>query len=285
MLHVKSQTREFDKLEQLYAQGHYKMVHRKAKRYLKKQKFAYSFVPSYYVAISKIQLCMDDYWLNRNSGALNEIQNRIKEIKNHPNGEKFLLAHKFEIAGINKDLLNWYSSSSSIKKIGVKTKGTLDLIMENLTMGICLPEISKPIKPIDNLDKTHKHLEKNRRLIIKEAKKHLGTPYVWGGTSPKGFDCSGFTQFVYDKKGIKIPRISKDQYENSKKVKEKNIKVGDLVFFSNNSKISHVGIIYSNDKNKLEMIHASSSKGIIITNFKDSKYWSSRLKGYGRILD
>ena len=62
---------------------------------------------------------------DRNSGALNELKNRIKEIKNHPNGEKFLLAHKFEIAGINKDLLNWYSQVLRLKILGLKQKERL----------------------------------------------------------------------------------------------------------------------------------------------------------------
>mgnify|MGYP003949414193 CR=1 FL=1 len=273
----------FDKLEQLYSQGHYKMVHRKAKRLLKKEKYNYSYIPSYYTALSKIQLSSNKYWLKRNPNALQEASERIIEIKKDSKGNKLINAHINEIAGLKKDILNWYAVNPSMKLIGIKTKAELDHIMAILFKGIILPEITSSTTKVNH--KTNNKLSRNRKSIINEANKHLGTPYVWGGTSPNGFDCSGFTQYVYLKKGIKIPRIAKDQYSTAKKIKEKSVKTGDLIFFSNSSKISHVGIVYSVNNNKLEMIHASSSKGIIITDIKTSNYWKKRLKGFGRYIN
>ncbi len=78
--------------------------------------------------------------------------------------------------------------------------------------------------------------------IIAEGKKYIGTKYVYGGTSPSGFDCSGFVQYVMKNVGITVGRSSRDQYKNGVAVARENLAVGDLVFFSKGGSISHVGI-------------------------------------------
>ncbi|MBZ4644689.1 MAG: hypothetical protein JG777_178 [Clostridia bacterium] len=92
--------------------------------------------------------------------------------------------------------------------------------------------------------------------IIGFSKKFLGVPYKYGGTSPKGFDCSGFTQYVFKHFGININRVAHDQSEHGKKVDKKDLAPGDLVFFGNvkTGYIDHVGI-YVGDN---QFIHASS---------------------------
>lgn len=82
-----------------------------------------------------------------------------------------------------------------------------------------------------------------RVAIMDEAKKHLGLPYVWGGTSPvSGFDCSGFTQYVYRTLGVEIPRVARDQQKVGKQIDVKDIKVGDLLFYG---KPAHHVAIYA----------------------------------------
>lgn len=78
--------------------------------------------------------------------------------------------------------------------------------------------------------------------IVAYAKSFLGTPYVHGGSSPKGFDCSGFTQYVYAHFGGSLPRTTTGQYGTGTYVEKSQLKAGDLVFFSSSSRISHVGI-------------------------------------------
>lgn len=88
--------------------------------------------------------------------------------------------------------------------------------------------------------------------IVDTAKKYLGTPYVWGGASPSGFDCSGLMQYVYAQNGIKIPRVSQDQFKSGSAVKSGNLAPGDLVFFKGYTKDAqnpgHVGMYIGDGK-------------------------------------
>ena len=127
------------------------------------------------------------------------------------------------------------------------------------------------------------NVSERRTSLLKEAQRYSGVPYVWGGTSPRGFDCSGFVHYVYKQKGINIPRETVSLYNGARKVAADQAKPGDIVFFHrtyNTSKpISHVGIYIGNGK----MIHASSSRGVIIANINTS-YWRSKLVGFGSYL-
>ncbi len=88
--------------------------------------------------------------------------------------------------------------------------------------------------------------------IVTEAEKHLGVPYVWGGTTPKGFDCSGLVQYVYNSLGIELPRVSQAQYLYGAPLGREDLMPGDLVFFEKNGDVHHVGI-YAGDG---MMLHA-----------------------------
>jgi peptidoglycan DL-endopeptidase LytE len=113
--------------------------------------------------------------------------------------------------------------------------------------------------------------------LLKEAKSHLGTPYVWGGSSLGGFDCSGFIYYVFNKAGKNINRLSSGGYYNRSFYVNKP-SVGDLVFFENTYKkgISHLGIYVGNGK----FIHAGDN-GVEITSLNHS-YWKSKFDGFKR---
>lgn len=115
--------------------------------------------------------------------------------------------------------------------------------------------------------------------IVDISKKYIGTPYVWGGTTPRGFDCSGFIQYVFNEAGIKLPRTAADMYSSSALKKVSGAKeVGDLVFFTTYKPgASHVGI-YLRDG---DFIHASTSKGVMISNL-NSGYYKSHYIGTRR---
>lgn len=114
--------------------------------------------------------------------------------------------------------------------------------------------------------------------MIDIAKKYVGTRYVFGGTTPAGFDCSGFVYYIMKQSGKSIARSTAESYY-SKSTKISSPQIGDLVFFSNTYKagISHVGIYIGQGK----MISASGSK-VQIEPIK-SGYWKKYFTGYGRI--
>ena len=108
-----------------------------------------------------------------------------------------------------------------------------------------------------------------------------GVPYRNGGSDPSGFDCSGFTQYVFAQHGIALPRAVEEQFEQGKKVKPRDLESGDLVFFKTVSRgPSHVGIVIGDD----QFVHAPSSKGVVRVERLSAEYWSKRFLA-GRRVD
>jgi cell wall-associated NlpC family hydrolase len=95
--------------------------------------------------------------------------------------------------------------------------------------------------------------------VLSTADRYLGVPYVWGGTTPNGFDCSGFTQYVFAKQGVKLPRTSRQQAQVGVALSPewRAVAPGDLVMFADNGPISHVAIYAGHNR----IIHSSSSGG------------------------
>jgi len=121
-----------------------------------------------------------------------------------------------------------------------------------------------------------------RKNIVKSAKSQLGTQYQYGGTNNRGFDCSGFTMYIFRKNGVNLPRSSKEQYRFGRKINYKRGQAGDLIFFDvKGSGISHVGIYLGNGK----FIHSPrKGKSITISSLK-IKYWQKRYVAIARYWD
>jgi cell wall-associated NlpC family hydrolase len=121
-----------------------------------------------------------------------------------------------------------------------------------------------------------------RTGILDTAKKHIGDRYNYGGMGAKGFDCSGFVQFVYRENGITLPRSTVDQYEGGRKIGLDDARPGDLVFFKiYKRRISHVGIFID----KSRFIHAPSwGKRVGIADM-NLEYWQRSFVGAVTYID
>jgi cell wall-associated NlpC family hydrolase len=117
--------------------------------------------------------------------------------------------------------------------------------------------------------------------LRRSVESFIGTPYVWGGNTRHGVDCSGFTKLVMYENGYVIPRVSRDQAKAGTHVYKDNLKLGDLVFFDTKGRglVTHVGLYLGGNL----LVHASSSKGVTIVLFSD-RYFQSRYVTSRRIV-
>ncbi|OGL41781.1 MAG: hypothetical protein A3C43_02595 [Candidatus Schekmanbacteria bacterium RIFCSPHIGHO2_02_FULL_38_11] len=144
--------------------------------------------------------------------------------------------------------------------------------------------------------------DRRKELLRGNIHNLLGTPYQWGTISKKGIDCSGFTQEVYRRAGVAIPRTVQEQFEKGREVEEDELEYGDLVFFHAkpgdsldcclslcilpNLKVhrsktaTHVGIYLDGRK----FVHASASRGVVADDL-NSQHWKERFAGARRLLD
>ena len=116
--------------------------------------------------------------------------------------------------------------------------------------------------------------------IVQMAQQYMGTPYAWGGSSPGGFDCSGFIYYIYSQFGISLPRMSEGQFEVGRAISGDNLLPGDLVFFTTYEPgASHVGIYLGGGR----FIHASSAAGEVTITPLGKSYYQERYLGARRV--
>lgn len=119
----------------------------------------------------------------------------------------------------------------------------------------------------------------NGSSVVATANQYIGSRYVYGGTTPSGFDCSGFTSYVYKKYGVSLSRTAAGQYSNGVAVSKGELQPGDLVMFGK-SGINHVGIYIGGGK----MIHAANPSRGVTTDTINSGYYGTNYVGARRIL-
>ncbi len=214
------------------------------------------------------------YKISKISGKYdNETQDAVKA---------FQKDHKINVTGIVNRETWWAIKGEQSTKQNTKSKSTSS-------------KSDKKYKPNDTINKNEVLIwdnlssvpygkeflsSKEASLIISTAKNYIGVPYVFGGDTPNGFDCSGYLEYVFAKNGIQIPRTADEQYKLGKLVKTSQLKPGDLVFFTTYEPgASHCGIYLGNNN----FIHASTSKGVRIDDLNNS-YWSARYYGGKHIV-
>lgn len=117
------------------------------------------------------------------------------------------------------------------------------------------------------------------QAIVNTAMKYLGVPYVWGGTSPSGFDCSGLVQYACRANGVSVARVAADQRNCGTYVSRENLQPGDLVFFAKGGHIHHVGIYVGNGN----MIHAPQTGDVVKISSINTEYRISQYAGAVRV--
>lgn len=116
--------------------------------------------------------------------------------------------------------------------------------------------------------------------VVECAKKYLGVKYVYGGSSPSGFDCSGLVQYVCKSVGISVNRTAASQFNNGKAVNKDELMPGDLLFFAKNGRIHHVGI-YAGDG---RMIHAPHTGDVVKLSDFNTSYRQREFVGARRVF-
>ena len=124
------------------------------------------------------------------------------------------------------------------------------------------------------------NLDGDESSIVAEAERWIGTPYCYGGEDNNCIDCSGYTQQVFSRIGIDLPRTAEEQFDATRNVGKSEAKPGDLVFFQDKKRVNHVGIYLGNN----EFIHSSSSRGVVRQSLDDD-YFKTRFAGFHRAVN
>ncbi len=123
-----------------------------------------------------------------------------------------------------------------------------------------------------------------RGNMVNFSKKYLGVPYKYAGKKPStGFDCSGFTCYIYQEFGLKLSAASRYQANDGKKIALQKVEPGDLVIFGSKGKVNHVAMVVENKKDGIYVIH-STSRGVVIDNLMKSSYWKPRIMYARRVI-
>ncbi len=145
--------------------------------------------------------------------------------------------------------------------------------------------IAKAMHVAKKAGKTYHLSNADRKKLLADAKYFKGGKYVWGGTTPQGFDCSGYVQYLYKKHNVNLPRTAWAQSKKGQSVAKNSLEKGDLLFFLTDKKrgipVTHVGIYLGNG----QFIHAASKKKGIIISPVHNGYYSNKFVSAKRVIN
>jgi len=274
---VLSQQTALTRLETFYGQGHYKKAYRYAGKLLNNPEWDETPHPVFFRALSAFRLATDPRWTKKHPNTLSEasdLYSKFLSIDTQTDNQQWLQHLNdliVDLTEISKQL-NKAENDAYIQQIA----RFLSTVTNELDLFTSKHETNTKHANTLNID--------TRDEIVKFANMQLNAPYLYGGSSPKGFDCSGFVNYVFNAYHITLPRRSHDQYINATKIDKSSVQKGDLVFFDSGKGVNHVGIVVSERGEPITMIHASTTSGITQTNIESSSYWMQRIKGYGTFL-
>ena len=119
-----------------------------------------------------------------------------------------------------------------------------------------------------------------RTQVVFTAMQMVGVPYLWGGSTPVGFDCSGLVQYAYSNAGLRLPRTAAAQFSAATPLTLEDAVAGDLLFFNDRSRTSHVAIYLGEGR----FIHAPNGGSQVSLDDLSTSYWRTHFTGAGRII-
>ncbi len=139
---------------------------------------------------------------------------------------------------------------------------------------------ARPVKKIST-----PKVESIRSKVVDKALTYQGIDYVYGGKTPKGFDCSGFTAYVFNQLGLSVQGASYHQATQGKRKSISKAKPGDLVFFETKGKVVHVSIVVDHTDDELWVVHSTSSRGVVKDEIMNSSYWKPRISSVRDVIE
>ena len=232
----------------------------------------------------------------RNFAALGRVEGHLVNIRSRPNTTSAILAvvsenTNIDVIGVNNGWFKvqhgshvGYVRSDIMRVIGAPRPGVLPAHSNAATTA---PSAVVPAAPVATVPVTPRPApDPNLPLgeqVVEFARGYLGSRYVWGGSSPAGFDCSGFVSYVMRNFDITLRRVANDQFNNDgTRISRDELAPGDLVFFSSNNgrSITHVGIYVGDNY----FIHSSSARNGVIISSLNSAWHRSTWAGANRVL-
>ena len=168
---------------------------------------------------------------------------------------------------------------------GVKKKTTYSETPRKRTVSVAATEKSSRTRIPTNKNERTTTLSPADN-IINTALTFSGTRYKWGGTTKKGMDCSGLLYVAFGEHDVQLPRVSYDMAEKGKRVRVNNVEKGDLLFFKTKKRgkrINHVGMVVSIKNEEVKFIHASTSRGVIVSSLREG-FWNGAFVKATRVL-
>ena len=167
-----------------------------------------------------------------------------------------------------------FSSCKSSKRAKSRSSRTTKIITKKSTKKRAKNSTTKSVNT-SRSNTTITYSNATADAVVKEAEKYKGVRYKYGGTTKKGMDCSGLVVTAFGSENISLPRTTGDLSSTGDWIDLKTVQKGDLLFFAtqkNSRKINHIGIVTTSRDGYVDFIHASSSKGVMISNLAE-RYW------------
>ncbi len=274
-----SQSKYTKRLNKLYAKQKYEKCITKSNKFLRKQPKSDEI--QYYIVASNLQLFMNTSTYSKQNSYLKKTLSSLIKLEKYNKTE-----HKYnELSDSIHNVISVFVENDNCKSMYFHNK-LADYFHDTTN---CFINANKNYIVVKHKPEFIDSLAQIRSLILENAENVIGVRYKYGGTDTTGFDCSGFTQYVYKLVGIELPHNANKQSKLGEKINLSNAQPGDLIFFGSSptaKRAYHAGMIYSNIDGRIELIHCVTG-GVQHQSSDDQnvKYWLKRVIAVKKMID